>query len=72
MGVGKTQLLRFLTVLAASKYQRQVALTSTSYLINKVKASFGEVDSNSNAFLNQLAQVDILVLDDLGAEQVTP
>jgi len=72
MGVGKTQLLRFLTVLAASKYQRQVVLTSTSYLINKVKASFGEVDSNSNAFLNQLAQVDILVLDDLGAEQVTP
>jgi primosomal protein DnaI len=71
MGVGKTNLLKFLTLIAATKYQKTVAFTTVTELTNKLKQGFDDNSINVNKFLDELKIVDLLVLDDLGSEQVT-
>jgi len=71
LGVGKTNLLKFLTVLAANKFEKTVVFTSVTNLISKLKESFNNEKINSNQILTKLMGADLVVLDDIGAEQPT-
>jgi len=71
LGVGKTNLLKFLTVLAANKFEKTVAFTSVTNLISKLKESFNSEKNNTNQIFTKLMSADLVVLDDIGAEQPT-
>ncbi|AOX43489.1 primosomal protein DnaI [Spiroplasma sp. NBRC 100390] len=69
-GVGKTYLLiRLANVLANNN--RKVAFISVINLINRVKESFN-LFNNESSLIDDLLRADILFLDDIGGETVSP
>ncbi|WP_425380211.1 ATP-binding protein [Spiroplasma endosymbiont of Stenodema calcarata] len=69
-GVGKTYLLiRLANVLANNN--RKVAFISVINLINRVKESFS-IFNNESSLVEDLLRADVLFLDDIGGETVSP
>lgn len=69
-GVGKTTLMKVLANEIASKNEKKVAFITVPNLINTIKDSFNVKHKNSS-LLDKLKKVDVLFLDDIGAENVT-
>lgn len=69
LGVGKTYLAACVTNYYAKK-GHNVALIHVPSFLNKLKASFGSDETQD--YIDALKRVKVLVLDDLGAEPITP
>lgn len=69
VGTGKTTLAMIVSK-AAQEAGRSVAIYSLPRLLNLIRAAI-ETDAGMNGFLEELAAVDLLHIDDLGAENTT-
>lgn len=70
VGTGKTTLAMIVSK-AAQEAGCSVAIYSLPRLLNLIRAAI-ETDAGMNGFLEELAAVDLLHIDDLGAENTTP
>ncbi|QEH62206.1 primosomal protein DnaI [Spiroplasma chinense] len=70
-GIGKTFYMKILANTFA-KMDRKVVLVTVNKLIKIVKDTFNQNSSEeNNRFFDQCCKVDVLILDDIGAEMVT-
>lgn len=69
VGTGKTTLAMIVSK-AAQEAGRSVAIYSLPRLLNLIRAAI-ETEAGMNGFLEELAAVDLLHIDDLGAENTT-
>jgi DNA replication protein DnaC len=72
VGTGKTT-LAMLVSRSALEAGRTVAIYSLPRLLSEIRTTFGEASGRAHVdLLDRLAAVDLLHLDDLGAENTTP
>jgi DNA replication protein DnaC len=72
VGTGKTS-LAMLVSQAALRAGHSVAIYSMPTLLRQIRATYGEDSEDTDvALLERLATVDLLHLDDVGAERMTP
>ena len=67
VGAGKTYAAAAVAVAIADKGFR-VAFSTTLGLLNEVKSTFGDGDSDESEVMDHYSKADLLVLDDLGKE----
>lgn len=69
--VGKTYCIAALTNTLVKTYNLKCAFVNFKKFLISLKENFGTDNDNSNERINVLKKIDILVLDDLGAEKAT-
>ncbi|AGM24727.1 ATP-binding protein [Spiroplasma chrysopicola] len=70
-GIGKTHLMiSFANKLAEKDFK--IAFISVINLINKIKDSFNNVNNDDSFLVQTLLKADVLFLDDIGGEAVSP
>lgn len=67
-GSGKTRMAASIANELIKKYRMQVKFAGSVQIVNEIKASWSSRDENESSLLSALASVDVLVIDDFGAE----
>lgn len=67
-GSGKTRMAASIANELIKKYRMQVKFAGSVQIVNEIKASWSSRDESESSLLSALASVDVLVIDDFGAE----